>query len=123
MKVFCTDPADLLQVVLAHRGLSMDNVDVHVGIDGGQNWLKLGLTVTERKETLNTGRACYAEVEFLYILHFLIYFYILEANLVTFEPVKISLIFKKVKWSEFNFLFIKNPYETIRSLLNEPGVF
>ena len=108
--MFCTDPADLLQAVIAHRGLSLQDVDVHVGIDGGQNWLKMGLTITERKETLKTGRACYAEVKhyiFSYILFLVsILFLPVWEYSITFEPVEISFSFKKVKCSELNFLNI-----------------
>ena len=60
--MFCTEPAHLLAVVLANRGLSPEAVDVHVGIDGGQGWLKLGLSVTDKTEVNNNGRAHYSEV-------------------------------------------------------------
>ena len=49
---------------MAHRGLSPEDIDVHVGIDGGQGWLKLGLSVTEKSEANNNGRAHYSEVHF-----------------------------------------------------------
>ena len=38
-----------------------------VGVDGGQGWLKMGLTVTDREEKEQTGRSHYSEVKFLYI--------------------------------------------------------
>ena len=63
-QVFCTEPTDLLAVAMAHRGLSPNDVDAHVGIDGGQGWLKIGLTLTKRCEINNNKRAKYEEVIF-----------------------------------------------------------
>ena len=52
--------------ILAHLGLDPQNSDVHVGFDGGQDILKLALTVTEWKDLAETGRAHYSEVCSLY---------------------------------------------------------
>ena len=40
----------------------MDTVDVHVGLDWGQGWLKVGLIVTDRSKEEVKGRAHYSEV-------------------------------------------------------------
>ena len=51
-----------MQVALCHREQSPDMVEAHVGIDGGQGWLKIGLTISGRQEAVRTGRASYSEV-------------------------------------------------------------
>ena len=48
--------------VLAHRGLNPQTCDVHVGIDGGQGMLKLGVTITDRLEQEESGRSFYSQV-------------------------------------------------------------
>ena len=37
--------------------------DVHVGIDGGQNMLKLGVTITNKEDSDETGRSKYSQVK------------------------------------------------------------
>ena len=36
--------------------------DVHIGIDGGQKMLKLGVTITERTDSEKSGRCHYSDV-------------------------------------------------------------
>ena len=36
--------------------------DVHIGIDGGQKMLKLGVTITERMDSEKSGRCHYSDV-------------------------------------------------------------
>ena len=50
---------------LDHRGLHPDSTDLYVGIDGGQGWLKIGLTQTERKGKQVKGRATYDPVKYI----------------------------------------------------------
>ena len=50
--------------VLSARGLNPETSDVHVGIDGGQNMLKIGVTITERCNSENSGRSLYSQVNF-----------------------------------------------------------
>ena len=50
--------------VLTERGMDPSTADVHVGIDGGQNMLKVGITITERNDNEEFGRATYNQVIF-----------------------------------------------------------
>ena len=36
--------------------------DIHIGIDGGQKMLKLGVTITERMDSEKSGRSHYSDV-------------------------------------------------------------
>ena len=47
---------------MAHRGLNPHTCDVHIGLDGGQDILKVGLTVTDRLLVEETGRSRYSQV-------------------------------------------------------------
>ena len=60
--MFCSDPQELLKKIITERNIPMDTVDVHVGLDGGQGWLKVGLIVTDRSKEEVKGRAHYSEV-------------------------------------------------------------
>ena len=46
------------------RGLNPNTCDVHIGFDGGQGILKMGVTVTDRMELDKSGRSHYSEVGF-----------------------------------------------------------
>ena len=60
--VFCTNVDELVMDVLNHRELDPSSVDIHVGLDGGQSSLKIGLTITAREESSNTaGRSHYSD--------------------------------------------------------------
>ena len=52
----------LVLKVLSERGLDPATADVHVGIDGGQNMLKVGVTITERIFDEQLGRSSYSQV-------------------------------------------------------------
>ena len=60
--MYCTDVQGLIERVLRERGLSPSSTDVHIGMDGGQGWLKLGLILTDRSKDITTARASYSEV-------------------------------------------------------------
>ena len=60
--MFCSDPQELMKKVITERNIPMDSVDVHVGLDGGQGWLKVGLIVTDRSKEEVKRRAHYSEV-------------------------------------------------------------
>ena len=60
--MFCSNPSGLLDRLVQERNLSLDTTDVHVGIDGGQGWLKMGLVITDRSKEIHSGRAHYSEV-------------------------------------------------------------
>ena len=62
-KVFCSDTNQLVLEILNHRGMDPQTSDVHVGIDGGQNMLKLGITITDKQESTKTGRSLYSQVK------------------------------------------------------------
>ena len=62
IKVFCTDLSGLIHHVINHRDMSVDETDLHIGLDGGQGWLKVGLIVTDRSKEVKSGRAHYSEV-------------------------------------------------------------
>ena len=47
---------------MAHRGLNPHTCDVHIGIDGGQDILKVALTITDRLGVEKIGRSHYSEV-------------------------------------------------------------
>ena len=50
--------------VCAQCGLNSDDVDLHLGFDGGQGSLKLVLSITERNFEASAGRSTYAQVYF-----------------------------------------------------------
>ena len=60
--MFCEDSSQLVLKILSHRGMNPAESDVHVGIDGGQNMLKLWVTITDRSDTEVTGRSLYSHV-------------------------------------------------------------
>ena len=62
-QVFCTDANQFVLEVLTHRGMDPQISDVHVGIDGGQNMLKLGITITDKQDSTKTGRSLYSQVK------------------------------------------------------------
>ena len=62
--MFCTDVNEMVLKVLTERGMDPSTADVHVGIDGGQNMLKVGITITERNDNEEFGRATYNQVIF-----------------------------------------------------------
>ena len=62
--MFCTDVNEMVLKVLTERGMDPSTADVHVGIDGGQNMLKVGITITERNDNEEFGRATYKQVIF-----------------------------------------------------------
>ena len=49
--------------VIARRGMNPQTSDVHCGFDGGQGMLKLGVTITDRQELDESGRAHYSQVD------------------------------------------------------------
>ena len=59
--------------VLAERGMDPGSADVHVGIDGGQNMLKVGITITERNDNEELGRATYSQVILAYTLSLILF--------------------------------------------------
>ena len=61
-KIFCTDIPKLVNDVCLERGLNADDVDVHLGFDGGQGSLKLVLSLTEKEANLSSGRSKYSQV-------------------------------------------------------------
>ena len=77
-KVFCTDCSKLTLDVMAHHGLDPHNCDVHIGLDGGQDILKVALTITDRLEVEKNGRSCYSQVWDISILGELSYFNIVK---------------------------------------------
>ena len=48
--------------VLSHRQMDPQASDVHVGIDGGQKMLKLGVTITDKLDVGEAGRSHYVHV-------------------------------------------------------------
>ena len=67
--MFCTDVNQTVLKVLTERGMDPGTADVHVGIDGGQNMLKVGITITERNDKEELGRATYSQVIFIINLY------------------------------------------------------
>ena len=61
--MYCTDIPGLIERVVTEREMSVNTTDIHLGMDGGQGWLKLGLILTDRSKEENKGRACYSEVK------------------------------------------------------------
>ena len=62
--MYCSNVEGLLARLIAERGLNPDLTDIHVGCDGGQGSLKLGLIVTDRSKEEKVGRAFYSQVKF-----------------------------------------------------------
>jgi hypothetical protein len=62
LQVFCDDSSQLVLDVIARRGMNPQTSDVHCGFDGGQEMLKLGVTITDRQELDESGRAFYSQV-------------------------------------------------------------
>ena len=57
--VFCSDLRDLVSHLIAKRGMDPTNSDIHIGIDGGQGSLKVGVTITERDDEVQNTRSKY----------------------------------------------------------------
>ena len=60
--MFCNDVNQLVLDILSHRQMDPQQSDVHIGIDGGQDMLKLGVTITDKLDVRETGRSHYAHV-------------------------------------------------------------
>ena len=60
--MFCNDCSKLALDVMTHRGLNPHTCDVHIGIDGGQDILKVALTITNRLGAEKMGRSHYSQV-------------------------------------------------------------
>ena len=50
-QVFCTDSEGLIVKTIEDRDLDPETLDIHMGFDGGQGFLKIGFTVTERPDS------------------------------------------------------------------------
>ena len=59
--VFCNDVEELVVRVMEHRELDENQVDIKLGLDGGQGSLKVTLSVMEKDERVMTGRQTYAD--------------------------------------------------------------
>ena len=44
--VYCNDIEELVAMVLHHRGQETNDVDINLGVDGGQGFLKVTLPIT-----------------------------------------------------------------------------
>ena len=60
--VFCSDLGSMVSHLIECRDLDPDKADVHIGIDGGQGSVKVGITVTTREDSQMQGRAKYSYV-------------------------------------------------------------
>ena len=67
IQVFCTDLSQLTLDVMAHRGLNPHTCDVHIEFDGGQDILKVAITITDREGIEETGRSRYSDVSLFLI--------------------------------------------------------
>ena len=59
--VFCDDVNQFILDVMHHRGMNPHECDIHCGFDGGQDMLKLAVTVTDRFEVEHSGRSHYVD--------------------------------------------------------------
>ena len=65
--VVCNNVEALVKELIERRQLDVNSSDVHIGIDGGQGSIKVGLTITDRTTSETCGRAAYSEV---YNIHY-----------------------------------------------------
>jgi len=49
----------LVKLTLEKRGLNPDNCDVHCGFDGGQGFLKIGITLTEKNNNSDISKVIF----------------------------------------------------------------
>ena len=63
--VVCSNVDKLVLELMKRRDLDSNNCDIHIGIDGGQGSLKVGMTVTDREIEETLGRSKYSEVSLL----------------------------------------------------------
>ena len=54
--------------LISHRAIDPESSDVHVGLDGGQGMLKIGLTITDRDKSGQPRRSKYSDVSILTLL-------------------------------------------------------
>ena len=54
LKVFCDDSESLVKLTFEKRGLKPEDCDIHCGFDGGQGFLKIGFTVTDKNNNNNS---------------------------------------------------------------------
>ena len=54
--MFCNNTDGLIKKTIQERNLDSENCDVHVGFDGGQGFLKIGFTVTERQNNIGHSK-------------------------------------------------------------------
>ena len=69
--MFCSCPDSLVSYLVSQRDMNADTSDVHIGIDGGQGMLKVGLTVTDRGDRKEDGRSKYSEVSNYFYQYYL----------------------------------------------------
>ena len=60
--VFCSDLMSMVSHLIECRDLDPEMADIHIGIDGGQGSVKVGVTVTTREDLAMQGRARYSYV-------------------------------------------------------------
>ena len=63
--VFCSDLKSLVSHLLQCREIFPKKADIHVGIDGGQGSVKVGITITTREDSQIQGRAKYSYVSMI----------------------------------------------------------
>ena len=59
--IYCNDVTQLIVRLLEHRDLDIENIDIKLGLDGGQGSLKMTLSIMKKDEREQTGRQTYAE--------------------------------------------------------------
>ena len=59
--VFCNDVEELVVHVMEHQELDKNQVDIKLGLDGGQGSLKVTLSVMEKDERVMTGCQTYTD--------------------------------------------------------------
>ena len=60
--VFCSDLKGLISHLIQCRQIDPEKSDIHIGIDGGQGSVKVGITITNRELAKPSGRLKYAYV-------------------------------------------------------------
>ena len=58
--VVCNNVEGLVTELIQRRELDVNTSDVHIGIDGGQGSIKVGLTITDRATSESCGLAAYS---------------------------------------------------------------
>ena len=109
---------------MAYRGLNPHLCDVHIGLDGGQDILKVALTITERQGGHTSGRAYYSQV--LEIFKYILLHLLRGKNMIALKLFFQGVAPRQAKHSSVKKLFLVGAmpqtaenYSNVKAILSE----